>query len=155
MEIVPFTPGDTKTTVSFMKAIAREMGWPEAPEELYNFEKFFHLPQNGFLLLIKDMDSIMGTAGCIKISAQDLLLKRFYIKQNLRGSGIAQKLFDKVLFEAKKFHSKRIVIDVSKKNPRAIHFYEKNGFRQYDQQPIDGWDETRLPDIFNYYFLEL
>jgi len=106
-------------------------------------------------LLVKDNSKIVGTAGCIKLNPHDILLKRFYIATALRGSGIAQILLERVLKEVKKFDSSRIVIDVSKKNPRAIHFYEKNGFKQYNQSPIDGWNETNLPAIFNYYYLDL
>ena len=156
MEIVSFTSQDQEATADFMKSIYREMGWQEQPKEgLNDLAIFFHLPNDGVLLLVKDEQKIVGTGGCIKLDEEAILLKRFYIAQDLRGSGIAKKLLDSLVDGAKKLHGKRIVIDVSKKNPRAIRFYEKNGFMQYDQKPLESWPETKKPDIFNYYFLPL
>lgn len=93
--------------------------------------------------------------GCKKLNTNDFLLKRFYIAKEYRGSGIARQLLEKIINTAKSYRINRIVIDVSKKNARAIHFYEKNGFIQYNQSPIEAWKETSQSDIFNYYSLNI
>jgi ribosomal protein S18 acetylase RimI-like enzyme len=155
MEIVPFTPEDQEETVAFMRNIFHEMGWSEGSKDLNDLGKFFHIQDAGCLFLIKNKDKIMGTGGCIKLNNHDALMKRFYIAQELRGSGIARELLEKINSEAKSLYCSRIVIDVAKKNHRAIRFYEKNGFILYHQIPAAGWSETERPDIFNYYYLAI
>ncbi len=152
MIIVPFIPPDQEATAVFMRQIYLEMKWSKHPligiEDLANF---FHLPDGGVLFLIKFDNRIVGTGGWIKLTDTDALLKRFFIAQEVRGSGIAEELFNKLVSTAKEHNVARLLIDVSKNNERAIHFFEKNGFKQFDQKPVEGWDETKLPDIFNYY----
>ena len=155
MEIVAFTPQDQAATASFMRTIYEEMGWKEFPEDgLDNLKQFFHLPDDGFLLLVKDKNKIIGTGGAVKLSENDILLKRFYIDQKNRGSGIGKELLDEIVQKSKPFHCSRMVLDVSKNNLRAIRFYEKNGFKQYHQAPIEGWPESSQ-DWYYYYYLNI
>src|SRR5258708_30202420 len=155
MEIVPFREKDQKATAAFMRIIYDEMGWGDHPADgLDDLGNFFHIPEGGVLFLIKEKYKVVGTGGFVKLTADDLLLKRFFIAKEIRGSGIAQKLLAVLLSEAGKCHCSRIVIDVSRNNSRAIRFYEKNGFKQYHQSPIDGWSESSK-DWYNYYYLNI
>ena len=98
MEIVPFASEDQEATTAFMRQIYQEMGWPEVPSDgLDDLTKYFHLPHEGSLLLIKDQGKVVGTGGFVKRTDNDILLKRFYIDKNLRGSGIAQTLWKNFL----------------------------------------------------------
>jgi len=156
MEIVPFRKEDQEATAAFMRQIYQEMGWPEQPKDrIDDLSSFFHLPNDGYLLLIKEHGKVVGMGGYINLINGDLLLKRFYIDKELRGSGIAQKLWEKLLESMKPLQASRVVLDVSKRNPRAIRFYEKNGFVQYDQAPIDNWEESNHPETQRFYFLNI
>lgn len=156
MEIVPFSSQDQSATAAFMRVIYEEMGWPDQPEDkLDDLSNFFHLPHDGALLLIKKEDKVVGTGGFVRLTEKDLLLKRFYIAETLRGSGIAQELWSRLLEHMKSFGATRVVLDVRKTNTRAIRFYEKNGFVQYEQEPIKGWEESNYPERQSFYYLEL
>lgn len=156
MEIVPFTIEDQKITQNFMEVIFEEQGWiPEPADGLDDIAALFHLPKNGFLFLVKHNGTIVGTGGCIKLNKEDYLLKRFYIKKDLRGKGLSQKLLNKIISTAKNWQSSKIVLDVSKNNNRAIHFYEKMGFVSYPQSPVTGWPESSTPETHSYYYLDI
>lgn len=156
MEIIPFTSDDQNAAVSFIRSIFQEMGWPEIPEYgIDNLTAFFHLPDHGFLFLLRQDSLIIGVGGGVLLQANTCLLKRFYLAKEHRGTSAAKQLLDKIISHAKSLHLSRIVIDVSKKNTRAIRFYEKNGFTQYNQTPTDKWHESLQPDKFNNYFLTL
>lgn len=156
MQIFSFTKQDQAITKAFMEVIYKEMGWIPTPEDgLDDIGTLFHLPTNGFLFIAKYNDEVIATGGCIKLNEKEYLLKRFYIKEDLRGKGLAQQLFAKIISAVKELHASKIVLDVSKNNSRAIRFYEKNGFERYHQKPLAGWPESSAPDTHDYYFLNI
>lgn len=161
MQIVPFTKDDQQETAAFMDMIWDEMGgydkgWKIKPKNRFShLDKFFHIPEEGFLLLVKDDNKIIGTGGCVRINTTDALLKRFYIDKNHRGTGVAGELFKAIVTAAKSLHVSRIVIDVSKDNERAIGFYKKCGFMPYTPEVNALWPESSKPEVFNYYFLAI
>lgn len=156
MDIVPFTPDDQYAAAFFIGSIFQEMGWLEIPEYgIDNLTAFFHLPHEGFLFLLKQDSQIIGIGGGVQLRTDTCLLKRFYLAKERRGTGAAKQLLEKITIHAKILHLSRIVIDVSKKNTRAIRFYEKNGFVQFAQTPISSWHESSQPDKFNYYILNI
>src|SRR5579864_4586080 len=102
MEIVPFTQQDQEAASHFMRVIYAEMGWIVQPEDgLDDLAKFFYLSDDGFLFLIKDQEKIVRTGGGVRFNPKDMLLKRFYIAEEQRGSGIADKLLDAIVTTAK------------------------------------------------------
>src|SRR3990172_5314235 len=49
---------------------------------------------------------------------------------------------------------KQLILDVAKDNPRAIRFYEKNGFIKTQVTPQEGWPESFTPET-HYFFYKL
>ncbi len=153
MEIVPYRKKDSTLVASFFREIFKEMGWVERESDYMDEPHLlFHLPDKGLLLLVKDNNRVIGSAGVIVLSKSEGLVKRFYISKSQRGSGIAGKLLNVLINKSLLMGLKKLILDVRKTNIRAIRFYEKNGFKQTSVTPIDGWPESFSPDTFNYYF---
>jgi ribosomal protein S18 acetylase RimI-like enzyme len=55
------------------------------------------------------------------------------VDPNYRRKGIGISLIEKVKKIAKRKNCKRVILDVSKDNTSGIKFYEKNGFRIYNE----------------------
>ncbi len=55
-------------------------------------------------------------------------IEYFVVKEEYRGKGIAQKLFDYLVFNV--FDGGNISLEVRCNNERAINFYLKNGFKK-------------------------
>lgn len=155
MEILHFQPKHQQVTEAFLNTIYREMGWVDQGGELTNLYNYFHLPHDGFFLLAREDAKIIGTAGSLRLNDKEAVMKRFYIHTNHRGTGVAKKLLEEFIKNAKAMNITRIVLDVSKNNKRAIRFYEKNGFVRYYQNPIPGWNESLQPATYYYYFLNI
>lgn len=156
MEIRPYQNTDSKEIASFFREIFAEMGWTERESDhMDEPHRLFHLPDNGLLLLVKDNQDVVGTAGVIFQSKSEGLIKRFYIKKELRGSGIAGKLLERLISESSRKNLRRLILDVRKTNGRAIRFYEKNGFKTTNVSPKEGWPESFAPDAFFYYFKKI
>ncbi len=150
-----FQSSDQDQLVHFWQQIYLEMGWPvdsiEGTDDPLNY---FHSP-DGFLLVIKDKNAIVGCGGIKPLSTSEGVMKRFYIAKNYRGSGLAKQLLDKLIMESKKRGFSRLVLDVYYKNPRAMRFYEKHGFTKFSQEPNQDWQESTLPEKFVYYYFDI
>jgi ribosomal protein S18 acetylase RimI-like enzyme len=53
-----------------------------------------------------------------------------YVREDARGSGLAQSMIETVLDYAKN-HVEQVVLSVISSNERAVRFYEKMGFQRY------------------------
>ena len=61
-------------------------------------------------------------------------LLRFYLERDWHGKGIAQTLMDAAVAEAQRRGGDVLWLGVWERNPRAIRFYEKVGFRDVGSQ---------------------
>ena len=86
-------------------------------------------------LLVESDKSIEGRASIIKTEAhfqRHVGYFTIYIKKEIRGVGISQKLFNAIIDEAKKkLKIKIVILEVMSSNKRAINFYKENGFKNY------------------------
>ena len=78
-----------------------------------------------------------------EISNQDgFEIQRIYVLKKYHGKKVGQILFARVLKIAKERNAHYVWLCVWEKNPRAIRFYEKNGFVEFDKHVfILGSDE--------------
>jgi ribosomal protein S18 acetylase RimI-like enzyme len=68
---------------------------------------------------------------------QPVELWRFYIQKDWHGSGIAHRLMAAVMDAARELGGRHLWLSVWERNPRAIAFYGKHGFR--DTGAEDFW----------------
>jgi Acetyltransferases len=62
-----------------------------------------------------------------------LEIERIYVLKEFHGKGVGQIIINKVLEIAKLKRVKYVWLGVWEENPRAIRFYEKNGFVSFDK----------------------
>lgn len=154
MTIEPFITSDQALVSDFWKAIWKELHWDGTIEGSDDIPNFLHFPQ-GFMIVIKDGEKMIGCAGVKPLTSTTGIIKRFYLDPSLRGTGIASTLLDKVIEESKIKQFKKLVLDVYYTNLRAIRFYEKHGFTRYLQNSVPEWEETLYPEEYFYYKLTL
>lgn len=154
MIITPFQLADQPAVSQFWSDIWREMGWSDEIDGNDDMPHFFHFPE-GFLFVAKEGEKIVGCAGVKPLSPGIGVLKRFYLDASIRGTGAAQSLLKTMCEESITRGYSKLVLDVYYTNLRAARFYEKNGFQQYQQEPVEDWEETKFPNEFFYYELDL
>jgi ribosomal protein S18 acetylase RimI-like enzyme len=74
-------------------------------------------------------------------------LGRFYVDRRFHGSGLARQLMDAVIDAAKSAGGKNLWLAVWQHNHRAIHFYEKNGFRKTGTMPFILGSDIQTDDV--------
>lgn len=62
-----------------------------------------------------------------------LEIERIYVKSSHHGKKVGQLLYDQSLEVAQQFNKRYIWLGVWEKNPRAVNFYTKNGFVEFDK----------------------
>ena len=62
-----------------------------------------------------------------------LEIERIYVPKEYHGKKVGQVLYDKAVQVAKDNSAKYIWLGVWEENPRAISFYKKNGFIEFDK----------------------
>ena len=64
---------------------------------------------------------------------KSLEIERIYVVRDYHGKGIAQALYAKAIEIANSLDSEYIWLGVWEENARAISFYKKNGFVEFDK----------------------
>lgn len=62
-----------------------------------------------------------------------LEIERIYVLKEFHGKSVGQLLYDKAIDVAKQKNSDFVWLGVWEENPRAINFYKKNGFVEFDK----------------------
>jgi GNAT superfamily N-acetyltransferase len=105
--------------------------------DLHDTEKFYE--NGGFWVAIKE-EKVVGTIGLQKLEEGIGILRKMFVDKAYRGKelGIAQKLFDILLLEAKNLKINQLFLDTPPIAHAAHRLYERNGFVETtrDKLPI-------------------
>jgi ribosomal protein S18 acetylase RimI-like enzyme len=103
-----------------------------------------YAPPGGVLLIARDTDGANVTAGCVALrrcDAESGEMKRLYVQERYRGSGLGRRLAAEVIEEARKKKYARVVLDTLPKLAPAIALYRDLGFLEigpYLESPTPG-----------------
>lgn len=74
---------------------------------------------------------------------QAIEIERIYVLKDHYGKNIGQTLFNAALQRARQINSNYLWLGVWEENPRAINFYRKNGFVEFDKHTFKLGDEEQ------------
>jgi ribosomal protein S18 acetylase RimI-like enzyme len=70
-------------------------------------------------------------------------IERIYVLKSFQGKRVGQLLFDKAIQIAKEQNAEFVWLGVWEENKKAIQFYTKNGFVEFDQHVFVLGDEAQ------------
>lgn len=73
-----------------------------------------------------------------------LEIERIYVSKGFHGKSVGQLLYDKAIEVAKHKNADYVWLGVWEENPRAISFYKKNGFVEFDKHIFKLGDEEQI-----------
>jgi len=73
------------------------VGRPTLKDDLLDIEQSYHARGDIFYLAIDEGDRVVGMVGTKTVSADEMWLKRLFVKPELKGQGIGTKLLDVVI----------------------------------------------------------
>ncbi|HEX8195615.1 MAG TPA: GNAT family N-acetyltransferase [Pyrinomonadaceae bacterium] len=110
-------------------------------DELENLPGKYAAPE-GRLLLARSGEALAGCAALRKIDAKTCEMKRLFVRETFRGSGLGKQLTEILIAEARKIGYRKMRLDtLPDKMPLAVRLYERLGFRQippYYESPIES-----------------
>lgn len=72
-----------------------------------------------------------------------LEIERIYVLKEYHGKKVGQILYDKAIEIAKQKNAEYVWLGVWEENPRAINFYKKNGFVEFDKHIFKLGDDEQ------------
>jgi len=121
-------------------------------EEAYSYEKLnAELNDPNSIFYFAKMDqNVIGylklNFGASQTELKDknaLEIERIYVLKEFHGKKVGQLLFDKAIEIAKEYHVTYVWLGVWEENKRALQFYTKNGFVEFDQHIFVLGDEAQ------------
>ncbi|MEI6948058.1 GNAT family N-acetyltransferase [Paraflavisolibacter sp. H34] len=111
-------------------------------EERFSLEQLaaeWNNPHSEFYFAALD-DKVLGylklNAGPAQTELKDdraLEIERIYVLKEFHGKQVGQLLYEKALQIARQRNARYVWLGVWEENPRAINFYKKNGFLEFDR----------------------
>lgn len=121
-------------------------------EEAYSLEKLTEELNNpnSFFYFAKLDEKVIGylkiNMGGSQTEIKDndaLEIERIYVLKEFHGKKVGQLLFDKAITIAKELQVAYVWLGVWEENKRALQFYTKNGFVEFDQHVFVLGDEAQ------------
>jgi ribosomal protein S18 acetylase RimI-like enzyme len=72
-----------------------------------------------------------------------LEIERIYVLKEFHGKNVGQILYDKAIEVARQKNADYVWLGVWEENPRAINFYKKNGFVEFDKHIFKLGDDEQ------------
>jgi putative acetyltransferase len=103
----------------------------------------------GVMLIVVDpTGQVVGTAAVRRLEPGVAELKRMWLRQACRGRGIARRLMDRVLAEARALGGRVLRLDSERRLEAAVRLYRSYGFKEipdYNRNPrAEIWMELPL-----------
>jgi GNAT superfamily N-acetyltransferase len=103
----------------------------------------------GVMLIVVDpAGEVVGTAAVRRLAAEITELKRMWLRPDHRGRGIAARLMDRVLDEARILGGRVLRLDSEARLAAAVRLYRRYGFQEiadYNGNPrANVWMERRI-----------
>ena len=126
--------------IEYQAAIGLDLGFQGFEDELANLPGKYALPSGRLYIAVCGGDSA-GCAALRRVSEEHCELKRLYVRERYRGSGIGRALTEKIICDAKAMGYRRIILDTLSSLHNAVSLYRRLGFADiepYYNNPNDG-----------------
>jgi len=127
--------------VNMNNYIQERFSTEQVEKELKNLESIFYIAWEGNLPVGYLKLNIGAAQTEIKLE-DHIEIERIYVYTSHHGKQVGQMLFFKALETAKNLRVPTVWLGVWEENARAINFYKKNGFEEFDKHIFKlGHDE--------------
>ena len=136
------TFAESNSAENMAKYLEEAYSFEKLTEELNNPNSFFYFA----MLNEKVIGYLKLNMGGSQTELKDndaLEIERIYVIKDFHGKKVGQLLFDKAITIAKAQQVAYVWLGVWEENKRALQFYTKNGFVEFDQHAFVLGDEAQ------------
>lgn len=136
------TFAESNSTENMAKYLEEAYSFEKLNEELNSQNSFFYFAMLGEKV-IGYLKLNMGESQTELKDNDALEIERIYVLKDFHGKKVGQLLFDKAITIAKELQVAYVWLGVWEENKRALQFYKKNGFVEFDQHVFVLGDEAQ------------
>jgi ribosomal protein S18 acetylase RimI-like enzyme len=136
------TFAESNTAENMAKYLEEAYSHEKLSAELNNPNSFFYFAMLGEKVIGYLKINMSGSQTELKDN-DALEIERIYVLKDYHGKKVGQLLFDKAIAIAKQQHLAYVWLGVWEENKRALQFYTKNGFVEFDQHVFVLGDEAQ------------
>ena len=136
------TFADSNTEENMKNYLENGFSIDKLTEEINNSDSAFYFAKNNN----KVIGYLKINFGQSQTELQDeaaLEIERIYVLKEFHGKKVGQLLYDKAIEIAKEKSRTYVWLGVWEENPRAIQFYKKNGFIEFDKHIFKLGDDKQ------------
>lgn len=135
-----FSGGNTRENIA--KYLEEGFSQEKLTAELSNEDSQFYFAILGGIV-IGYLKLNLGQSQTEIQDSKALEIERIYVLQEFYGKKVGQILYEKALQVAARANIDYVWLGVWEENPRAINFYKKNGFVEFDKHTFKLGDEEQ------------
>ncbi len=126
------TFSSTNTENDMKKYLDESFSIQKITEELSNKSSKFYFAKDGEVIIGYLKVNFEGAQTELKDN-KALEIERIYVLKEYHGKRVGQLLYEKAIQIAKQENTDYVWLGVWEENQRAINFYKKNGFEEFDK----------------------
>jgi putative acetyltransferase len=143
--IRPIHPDEIPAARHVILSVAYNIyGWERGLEEMTRhfestgeFEDMAHVEEHyfqndGLFLVVLDDDKVIGSGAVRKFDEETAELKRLWLLETHHGKGIGYRVINQLFEFARSKGYKRVILQTSPRQIRAIAFYQRLGFQEIE-----------------------
>ena len=112
-------------------------------------EEFYYNNSYNFWYATDNKGNVIGSIGLKQLNTHQAEIKKFFVNQEYRSKGVAQKLLKTLLKSASKHQFEELYLGTVDKLKAAAHFYEKNEFSRIPEHQLpQGFIKCPLDTVF-------
>lgn len=130
----------TDMLVAGAPAFAKYLEKQHFAQEVKDLGMKYGRPEGRLYLAYCD-GQVAGCIGLKKLDAESCEIKRLYVRPAFRGAGLARKLVNLILEDARQIGYQTVLLDTLPFLKEAIHLYDTLGFTyisSYNNSPMEG-----------------
>lgn len=126
-----------------------EFGFEHYRKNYETIDILSYIENGGKCWIALENDKVIGTILLVNNGDNTVELKMMYVNKEYRGKGISQNLFNIFLQYAIEQSYEKIFLGTYGRLERAIQFYKKNGFIEYEKEQYTYDDRYFYLDLIN------
>lgn len=96
------------------------------------YKKFNYLDTMDYVVIAYDGQEAVGCGALRKYSAEEIEVKRVFVKENYRGNNIGGKMLENLIAQAKTRGYQRMLLETGEFLKSSVHLYSKYGFEKIE-----------------------
>jgi GNAT superfamily N-acetyltransferase len=144
----PDHPGVVRELAEYFRFLGEEVDAAGLDHDVADWQAEYDGAAGVMLIVVDPAGEVVGTAAVRRLAPDTVELKRMWLQPDHRGRGLAARLMDRVLDEARALGGSVLRLDSEARLAAAVRLYRRYGFREiadYNGNPrADIWMERRL-----------